>query len=620
MGLFKTKSNNEINDHLINSCDCAFKAESVLYPNRSVDGQRIAYILGHVVKGTLCTGNEIESYNNRYKIILIKKGFDVIEKIDTNDHISLIVTYQPVSYYKLPFKKRNVYKITSSKAPCSTTQVNAAPETNKESISENTFICSRCKKKISDSESKWINNHRFCAQCAVPTNSATTTNTNNHTLADLKCSASEEDMRYQALMDIHKGGLPPEEAFSRRGFIKDENGLWVFPGKKASTPQLFTCARCGKNLAIKYMHKNNVCVSCATAPNSQVYNTSETNKNPTKCITLFHEGDQYQGNDIELRINSDGDITIVDTGWWPAHRGASNGGQCTTKLDADYFTKNTVDDFIVFLKNNYKLAKDFNQDFSALKNRDDIKALFENNNKTVQPRIKFADEQPLGLYRDKKYLHKLFDVYFNAEEQQEKFVCYDTITGIPYLIDSQTKYEGHAIISSWYGTKLTYEQVALFAQNYAPTSPLSDIRSDNWKEFFDIDNTTQHNPSTYTDSITRESNTAFLSNSVYLGSIVPIKLDWRDIEGAPRFNFAGAPHFDEISIGLIKQGKYINHLFITIINDGYPSRNGGGTAEVLPENHHSYEGVKRYIEGRGFSVYQPIAEETYNKNINELIV
>ena len=506
-----------------------------------------------------------------------------------------------VATNKVPVKsKENAYKSKKDKPQW----LKVAPQ--------KTFICARCKKEIPDEESKWIGNHRFCADCAAPPKKAA---------MESHLESEARDAEYQAYMDFARGSLTPEQAYSNRGFVKDKDGKWVYG--KLITKDTFICSKCGKELAKKYMHANHVCVDCATLPVNKTpqkqKGQSVYNKNKSLCL-CYYKKDEYEWYQVELQFSANNEILIVDTYYWPAHRGASNGGQSTTKLDADYFAKNTIDDFIVFLKNNYKLAKDFNQDFSALKNRDDIKALFENSNKTVQPQIIFADERPLGLYRDKKYLHKLFDVYFNAEEQREKFVCYDTITGIPYLIDSQTKYEGHAIISSWYGTKLTYEQVALFAQNYAQTSPLSDISSDNWKEFFDIDNTTQHNPSTYTDSITRESNTAFLSYSGYLGSIVPIKLDWRDIEGAPRFNFAGAPHFDEISIGLIKQGKYINHLFITIINDGYPSGNGGGTAEVLPENHHSYEGVKRYIEGRGFSVYQPIAEETYNKNINELIV
>ena len=123
------------------------------------------------------------------------------------------------------------------------------------------------------------------------------------------------------------------------------------------------------------------------------------------------------------------------------------------------------------------------------------------------------------LYRDKKHLCKLFVVYFSAEEQREKFVCYDTITGIPYLIDSQTRYEGHAIIDSWFGVKLTYEQVALFSKKYAAESPLVNINTANWKQYFSVRNDAQPSNVKDFDSITRTSNIAFLSNNIYNGVI-----------------------------------------------------------------------------------------------------
>ena len=521
MGLFNRKELTPNEELLVANSNCVFKIESVLYPNVKHNGQRIADIGGRVLKGKMCVGDEIIAYDKRFKILKIQKAFDILQCIENDDYVGLVVAYEPITYYKLPFKK-GVYKVVT---PDYLEKENPAYEDCALPTQLKRYICARCKKEITDAESKWRGNHRFCADCAT---------------------------------------LPANNT------LQKQKGQSVY------------------------------------------------NKNKSLCLCYYRK-DEYEWYQVELQFNANNEILIVDTYYWPAHRGASNGGQSTTKLDADYFAKNTIDDFIVFLKNNYKRAKDFNQDFSALKNRDDIKALFENCNKTVQPQIKFADEQPLGLYRDKKYLHKLFDVYFNAEEQREKFVCYDTITGIPYLIDSQTRHEEHAIISSWYGSKLTYEQVALFAQNYAPTSPLSDISSDNWKEFFDIDNTTQHNPSTYTDSITRESNTAFLSNSGYLGSIVPIQLDWKDIEGSSRFYFACEPHFDEISIGLIKQGKYANQLFITIINDGYPNRSGGGgTVELLPERYRSYDGIKQYVSKRGFGIYNPMSEDSYNKSMQEL--
>ena len=33
---------------------------------------------------------------------------------------------------------------------------------------EKTYVCARCKKEITDEESKWIGNRRFCSNCAAP--------------------------------------------------------------------------------------------------------------------------------------------------------------------------------------------------------------------------------------------------------------------------------------------------------------------------------------------------------------------------------------------------------------------------------------------------------------------
>ena len=33
---------------------------------------------------------------------------------------------------------------------------------------QKTFMCARCKKEITDEETKWIGNHRFCRDCAAP--------------------------------------------------------------------------------------------------------------------------------------------------------------------------------------------------------------------------------------------------------------------------------------------------------------------------------------------------------------------------------------------------------------------------------------------------------------------
>ena len=95
-----------------------------------------------------------------------------------------------------------------------------------------------------------------------------------------------------------------------------------------------------------------------------------SNKAEHKGICLFHEGDRNEGTHIELRFENNGEISIVDTGWWPAHRGASNGGQYTIKLDSDYFIKNSIGDFVKFLTGEFK------KDFSHIKNREDIICLF----------------------------------------------------------------------------------------------------------------------------------------------------------------------------------------------------------------------------------------------------
>lgn len=117
--------------------------------------------------------------------------------------------------------------------------------------------------------------------------------------------------------------------------------------------------------------------------------TSQENQKQNKNIWLFYykknESEWYQ---IELQFNENDEISIIDTYYWPAVRGGSNGGQTIFKLDSDYFTKNSIDDFIAFLTNKYKLVKQFNQDFSNLKHRDDIKALFKNSNTPSNSTIK----------------------------------------------------------------------------------------------------------------------------------------------------------------------------------------------------------------------------------------
>lgn len=185
-------------------------------------------------------------------------------------------------------------------------------------------------------------------------------------------------------------------------------------------------------------------------------------------------------------------------------------------------------------------------------------------------------------------------------------------------MDDEVRYEGHAIINSWFGRKLTYEQVARFAQNYAPDSPYVNINSTNWQEYFFINKNAQLSNLTSMDPVTRTSTMAYLSIAPFPGSIVFTQIDRKDIEDSPRFRFAGAPHFDEITIGLIKQGQYKKQLFIEITNDGYPSGNACGNAELLPEKYQSYEGIKQYVFGRDFSIYEPITEKMFSERMTEL--
>ena len=104
---------------------------------------------------------------------------------------------------------------------------------------EKTYICARCKKEITDAESKWIGSHRFCSDCAAPPknvnmapkqavdNSITTKTIKVNTISTALQKEAEE-AGYQAYMDYARGSLTPEEAYLSRGFVKDEDGKWVY--------------------------------------------------------------------------------------------------------------------------------------------------------------------------------------------------------------------------------------------------------------------------------------------------------------------------------------------------------------------------------------------------------
>lgn len=41
-------------------------------------------------------------------------------------------------------------------------------------------------------------------------------------------AARNSDAYYQATQDVGRGGMNPDEAFRRRGFVKNSRGNWVF--------------------------------------------------------------------------------------------------------------------------------------------------------------------------------------------------------------------------------------------------------------------------------------------------------------------------------------------------------------------------------------------------------
>jgi len=131
--------------------------------------------------------------------------------------------------------------------------------------------------------------------------------------------------------------------------------------KRSST---FKCAKCGlmhpKSEGIK-VGGNILCKPCVTAHNDA---------KGEKRFVLFGEGDQFEGRTIELVINNNSEASIVDTGWWVVHRGASNAGQTELKLKTNYFANNSLESFIELLTNTYK------KDFSHLKNKQDIIDMF----------------------------------------------------------------------------------------------------------------------------------------------------------------------------------------------------------------------------------------------------
>lgn len=123
----------------------------------------------------------------------------------------------------------------------------------------------------------------------------------------------------------------------------------------------------GKN---NFSEKSNVVIYGAPGSYAQNFAHNNNIKYLLNPITLYREGDHYEGVDISLHFEINGDLIIYETAWWPVHRGASNAGQKEHTLPNDYFAKNTLQDFIDFL------SKKFNKDFSDLRTNKILEFLF----------------------------------------------------------------------------------------------------------------------------------------------------------------------------------------------------------------------------------------------------
>lgn len=82
-----------------------------------------------------------------------------------------------------------------------------------------TYLCARCKKELTDSQTEWIGNHRFCVDCAASTKKST---------IKMHLETEAKDAAYQAYMDYARGSDTPEEAYTKRGFVQNKDGTWVY--------------------------------------------------------------------------------------------------------------------------------------------------------------------------------------------------------------------------------------------------------------------------------------------------------------------------------------------------------------------------------------------------------
>ena len=246
MGLFFSKKRKEQEALLMATEEYVFRIEDITYLKNN-----LVSLGGRMLKGTICVGDKFIFNGVAYEIAGLMRGIEPNTEIAQNLYCGLVIHYKTTGIYKTIFKLGAVKIVKSSCLE----KDNQAYEDCTLPTQSKTYICARCKKEITDDESKWIGNHRFCADCAAPPQKAT---------MESHLEAEAREAGYQAYMDFARGSLTPEQAYSNRGFVKDKDGKWVYG--KLMTKNTFICSKCGKELAKKYMHANHVCVDCATLP------------------------------------------------------------------------------------------------------------------------------------------------------------------------------------------------------------------------------------------------------------------------------------------------------------------------------------------------------------------
>lgn len=101
------------------------------------------------------------------------------------------------------------------------------------------ICCARCKREILEDETQWIGNNGFCQKCAQSPSHTIFSNSSAHQQAEQS---------------------------------RDKNDKINI----AAESKTFICSECGKTLAIKYAHKNNICASCANKKSTQKAHSSNS--------------------------------------------------------------------------------------------------------------------------------------------------------------------------------------------------------------------------------------------------------------------------------------------------------------------------------------------------------